>query len=221
VIISQALGYYPQPNTSAFNRAYEVIQDKLIIFNQLGRADLEEVLEFFEYATKRDGATYCILDSLMKTNIDIDGEKSRVNDMITKIIDSTVKTNAHYIIIAHCTKGNDEKWEEMPSIDKVKGIQEITANAHNVIMVWQNKPKMGTIDNLISNHRYSEVEEIRAKRGDTVLKVTKNRNGQQLGQIHAWFDIDSYRFRPAYDRSLDTPYINEEDDSAHNGSVPV
>ena len=212
VIITQALGYHPQPDSEAFNKAYDVIQDKLIIFNVMGRADLDEVLEFFEFSQKKDGARHCILDSLMRTSVDIDGDKAKVNEMALKIINSTTRTQAHYHIVAHCVKGDDEKWEFMPTMASVKGIQELTANAHNVIVVWRNKATEASIEGTINKGQPYEAIKKRMDKGDTIVKIVKNRNGKRLGQLTCWFDASSNRFRPDYDISLDKPYliINED-----------
>jgi twinkle protein len=214
-IITQALGYFPESDSREFDEAFSIIENNLFIYNQVGRTDIDEALEFFEYASKRDGADHCILDSLMRTNIDIDGDKAKVNEIILKIIESTNKVGAHYHIVAHAVKGDDEDYASIPSLASIKGVQEIGANAHNVIAVWRNKPKENAIEGILSKNQPSSAAEAERKyrdKGDTIIKICKNRNGKRYGQIPAWFDPHSSRFRPEPDKAIDRPYFSLETD---------
>ena len=210
-MIKQALGYFPEADQRDwFDWAFDRISSKLHVYSELGRTPISEVLDFFEYCSKRHGVNHCILDSLMKTDIDIDGDKAEVAKMITSVIDSTNKSSAHYHIVAHAAKGNDEDWSEMPTLSKVKGIQEVTANAHNVIAVWRCKPKEAAIANAIAKNQLEEAAKKYAERGDTIFKICKNRNGGQLGQIHGWFSKKSDRFRPLPEPERKPNYIPED-----------
>jgi twinkle protein len=211
-IIKQGLGYHPDIHSRAYKEAYDLIQDKLVIFNELGNTTVDEVLEFFEYSVKKDGVHHCILDSLTCTDIDLDGDRKNVNKMIQKIIDSTNRSGAHYHIVAHPVKGNDEDYKEMPHVYSIKGIQEIVARAYNVIIVWRNKARDGSIENLINNKKQpDEAQKLKERVGDTIIKVAKNRNGKTLGQIHSWFNMDNDRFRPQYGSYSDRVYFVPED----------
>ena len=207
VIIKIALGEFPKVGSKAYNTAYEIIADRLIIYNVLGIAELEDVLEFFEYASKKDGAKHCALDSLMQTDIDIDGDKATVNAASKKIIESITRVGAHYHIVAHSTKGDDENWKEIPKIASVKGIQEITARAHNVIICWRNKVKEASIEASYSKNQPEEARRKEIEQPDSIIKIAKNRNGKFLGQIKCWFNWKSDRFRPQHELSSDRPYL--------------
>jgi twinkle protein len=210
-IITQALGYFPDPSSKEYAQAFDVINDRLIIFNELGIASLDEVLEFFEYASKKDGVRHCVLDSLMCTDIDIDGDKAAVNQMCKKVIQSTNRVGAHYHIVAHCVKADDESWDTLPTMSSIKGVQEITARAHNVIIVWRNKVKENSIEGLRAKGSVTEMQRKQIEQPDTVIKVCKNRNGKKLGQIKAWFNMDNSRFRADFDESFDRAYVETED----------
>jgi twinkle protein len=210
-MLTQALGYFPDADSKVFDEVYSVIEKRLFIYNQLGTTDIDEALEFFEYSSRKDGVAHCILDSIMRTNIDIDGDKSKVNEMILKIIQSTNRVGAHYHIVAHSTKGDDEDYAEIPGMYSVKGIQELVGNAHNVIAVWRNKPKENSIEGSIAKGQIDEAERKRREKGDTIIKICKNRNGSQYGQIEAWFNPHCSRWRPEYDERCDAPYFGQED----------
>jgi twinkle protein len=177
----------------------------------LGIEKLSNVLEFFEYASKKDGAKHCILDSIMCTDVDVDSDKATVNNMMKTIIESLARSGSHYHIVAHCTKGNDEDYKEIPRVNTVKGIQEITARAHNVIFVWRNKPKEASIEGSLHKNQPEEARRKEREIPDTIIKVAKNRNGKVLGQIKAWFSFYSDRFRPEYEGTSDRPYYVCED----------
>lgn len=215
-MLTQAIGLFPETDSALFNRAYEIISERLIIFNELGTAPIDEILEFFEYAVKKDGVKHCILDSLMCTDVDIDGDKEKVNDMVRKVIASLNSTGAHYNIVAHPVKGDDEDWATIPKMKDIKGIQEIAGKAHNVLIVWRNKVKVGSIDS-IRNQYATDIDrkkaDIRAKQiqqPDAIIKVAKNRYGKKVGQIKVWFDIHSSRFRPGPEKSCDGAYIEAD-----------
>lgn len=210
-MIRQALGYFPDVESAAYNAAFEVIADKLIIYNELGITPLDEVLEFFEFASKKDGAKHCVLDSLMCTDLDVDGDRKEVNLMLKKIIQLTTRVGSHIHIVAHCVKGDDESWDGLPKLKDVKGIQEITARAHNVFIVWRNKVKENSIEGSRSKNQHSEVERKEIEQADTIIKVAKNRNGKKLGQIAVWFNMANDRYRPVPRESDDIPYLEVED----------
>lgn len=210
-MIRQALGYFPEVNSDAYNAAFDVIADKLIIFNELGVTPLDEVLEFFEFASKKDGAKHCVLDSLMCTDLDVDGDRKEVNLMLKRIIQLTTRIGAHVHIVAHCVKGDDESWDGLPKVKDVKGIQEITARSHNVIIVWRNKVKENSIEGSRSKGQHGEVEKKQIEQADTIIKVAKNRNGKKLGQYQAWFNMANDRYRPVPRESDDRAYLEVED----------
>lgn len=210
-LITQALGFFPEPDSKAYNAAFDILADRLIIFNELGMAPLDDVLEFFEFASKKDGVKHCVLDSLMCTDLDVEGDRKEVNLMLKKIIQLTTRVGSHIHIVAHCVKGDDESWDGLPKLKDVKGMQEITARAHNVFIVWRNKVKENSIEGSRSKNQESEVERKEIEQADTILKVAKNRNGKKLGQIKCWYDMDSDRYRPVPRASDDRPYIEVED----------
>lgn len=205
-MLTQACGFFLTTRES-FDDVYARIADNIFLYDCLGSAPLASLLEFFEYSISRHGVNEVILDSLMRTDIDIDGERSRVAQMFQSIIDSCGRTGAHYHIVAHATKGSDIKFEEIPSMNSVKGIQEVVANVHNVIVCWQNKIKHGTIEGLIRKGATDQAFERDREWGDSRFVICKNRTGQVLGKIEAWFNSKNYRFREQFDQDSDIPYI--------------
>lgn len=207
-LINQAIGLWPgEKEKEIRDYAYHILKQRLNIFSLVGRAELKEVTDFFSYCVKRHGASHCVLDSIMRTDIDVDGDKERVNKMIQGLAEESSKTDAHFHIVAHAAKGDDEKWEEMPSMSKVKGIQEITANAFNVLFAWRNKPTENQIAGLVAKGQFEEASRIRRDKPETIIKIVKNRRGKMLGQIPMWFDPVSNRFRNHYEKEKHPSYI--------------
>lgn len=210
-IIQQTIGMFPdhasETSMKLFDWCYSILEKKLFIFNEIGKAKLEEVLDFFDYYTRRKGVNHRVLDSIMMTDVDIDGDKVRVNDMIQKILDSNNKSKSHCHIVAHCVKGDDDTYDGIPSIKSVKGIQELTAKAHNVIFTWRNKAKEKGIAGSVSKGQAEEAERKAKEKGDTIFIIAKDRNGKTYGQVNAWFDKPSNRFRPTWERERIPHYI--------------
>ena len=66
--------------------------------------------------------------------------QKRLMDSLTDFVD---KYDVHVFLVAHSRK-KDSEGERAGKMD-VKGISEITDNAHNVISIWRNKDKEETI----------------------------------------------------------------------------
>jgi twinkle protein len=225
-ILTQAIGIFPDYDSKIFEKAYKILDDHLIVFNELGLSPLDEVLEFFEFAVKKDGVKHCILDSIMCTDIDVDGAKELVNEKMKQIIQSLNNTKAHYHIVAHCTKGDDEDFGTIPKMKDIKGIQEITARAHNVIIVWRNKIKEASLEKTIhqrgqdSDFKIAEMQQKQRDQFDAILKVVKNRKGKKLGQVRMWFDQDTNRYRPCPEVTGDIPYFGADINTENQDSRP-
>jgi twinkle protein len=225
-MLTQALGKFPELDTKEFEKAYKILDEHLIVFNELGISPLDEILEFFEFAVKKDGVKHCILDSMMCTDIDVDGDKAQVNEKIKQIIQSLNTTKAHYHIVAHCTKGDDEDFGTIPKLRDIKGIQEIAARAHNVIIVWRNKIKEGSLEKTIhdrnhdSDFKVTEIERKQRDQFDAIIKVAKNRNGKSCGQIRVWFDQDTDRYRPCPEITGDIAYLDSVTESQDKDNRP-
>lgn len=205
-LITQACGFFIE-NKATFNAIYDRIADNIFIYDCIGNAKMADLINFFEYSIARHGVTEVILDSLMKTDIDIDGDKSSVAHLFDTLIDSCKKMQAHHHIVAHPTKGDDTDFTKIPSMNSVKGIQELTANVDNVLVVWRNKIKQGTIEGMMRKGSHEAAMKRDREWGDSRIIIAKNRIGQDLGKIEAWFNTSNYRFREEFEQDTDQPYI--------------
>ena len=99
--------------------------------------------------------------------------QKKTMDMLTEFVD---KYDVHVFLVAHSRK-KDGEGERAGKMD-VKGISEITDNAHNVLSIWRNKNKEETINTLRqSQNPNDKIKEIEVERSvhDAVFSVEKQR----------------------------------------------
>lgn len=167
----------------------------LLIYERVGKAGVDSLLEVFEYARAKYGCDQFIIDSLMRLGIasdDYNGQEKAV----FRIIDWTIANNVHVHLVAHSRKG--EKGAGAPETEDIKGASEIGSNAFNIISVWRNRDHEARIKNATSDEERRELEE----KPGVQMNVAKQRNGDFEGKIGLWFDQESYRYHSSYDRGM-------------------
>lgn len=165
--------------TEAYIRAvHEWFGDRLWLFDVVGNAKADRILEVFAYARKRYGITTFVIDSLMKCGIpddDYRGQKA----FVESLCDFKNQYNCHVHLVAHSRKGEGET--NAPGKMDVKGSGTITDLADNVFSVWRNKAKE---DSPTPN----------TAEPDAKLKCSKQRNGEWEGTAALWFDRASWQY---------------------------
>lgn len=157
---------------------HEWYADKLWVFDVVGTAKVDHLLEVFAYARRRYGIELFVIDSLLKCGLaesDYDGQKL----FVERLCDFK---NAHDCIVwlvAHARKQEDEG-KPTGKMD-VRGAGAITDLVDTVLTVWRNKAK-------------EERPEEYAKKPDGLLICDKNRNGEWEGRQALWFDRNSFQF---------------------------
>lgn len=136
-MIRQALGK-GAPNRGEIEAALSWLDGKLWIFDLLGTATIDRLLEVFRYAYRRYGVQQFVIDSLLKCGIDSD-DYTKQKAFLDHLNDFANSTNAHVHLIAHSRK--DENEFSPPGKLDVKGSGDITDLASNVWSVWRNKVK--------------------------------------------------------------------------------
>lgn len=196
-MITQAMGYFPHiAEKETFDEAYAIMGERVHIYNVKGKAKAEDLQEFFEFCIHRHNCEEIVLDSLMRTDLDIQGtDKSATYDKFMKFVDSSQSSGAHFHIVAHPSKGDDTKFDSIPTQYSVKGIGELVDNAFNVITVWRNKVKDASLEILERKNQPMQIAHTKTQYEDTRMIIQKNRNGQMLGSNDLWFDPTCYRWR--------------------------
>jgi len=169
-----------RPTPAYIDKVGQWLLDKAWIFNVVGSAALDRLLQVFLYANKRYGARHFVIDSLMMTDVPEDGVGSMTaqKEAIRKICDFARRNGCHVHLIAHPRKGRDETGS--PGKMDVAGSSKITDGADNVFTVWSK--------------RKDEAEEA-TDEPDALLELQKQRNGEvQHFKLWLWFNREAQQF---------------------------
>jgi twinkle protein len=136
--------------------------DRMWIFNLLGNASIDRLLEVFRYGAKRYGITQFVIDSLMMTDVPEDGPGafSAQKEAVQKIATFAKRHGVHVHLIAHPRKASDES--RAPGKLDVSGSSRITDAADNVFAVWSARKEDTDDDD---------------GKPDALLELHKQRNG--------------------------------------------
>lgn len=181
-----------QPNEEYIRRVMAWMSEKLWIYDHVGTVDRKRVLEVFEYAYRRYGVTYFVVDSLMKCRINGDDYNSQ--DLFVDDLDTfSQRLQVHTTLVAHARKGISET--AVPTNDEVKGSGGITDKAWNVLSIWRNKAKEIASQKLANGLQLTRDEEKAIVESDAIWSVDKQREGDGwIGQVGLGFDPDSQQF---------------------------
>lgn len=187
-MVRQAAGI-GTPSHAYADAILDAMRGNLWIYDQLGNADIMEMLSAFKYAAKRYGVKHFIVDSLAKLGIgeeDYDGQKQAIN----ALTNFAQEMDVHVHLVAHPRKGADE--DRPPNKMDVRGGASLTDMADNVITVWRNKPKEREAEKL---EKEPAMETKHQDEGDVRLIVSKQRGGTAWeGTIALWFDRASFQY---------------------------
>lgn len=193
-----------------FDQYMDEVGERLLIYDYMGTAPIKDVIDFAEYAANVAGAHHFILDSVAKTDLNIE-DHSEANKFMAKVTGSMFTTGAHYHLVAHSRKGDSRDIKCIPNIDHIKGSSCFGVEAFNVATIWRNIRKEEWLDRAIQKGDDEKIQEYRAW-PDSKLVISKQKNSTKLGEYDLWFNHENYRFRR--DRSSeDVPYFgpNQED----------
>ena len=175
---------------------------KLWLFDLVGTAKSDRLLEVFKYAHKRYGITYFVIDSLAKCGIAEDDYRAQ-KQFIEDLCDFKNTTDCHVTLVTHSRKGDSE---DTPSNKMdVKGTGAITDLADTLLTLWRNKPKERALqeDDFENDEKRNECICL----PDAQLIVGKQRNGDWEGKANLWFDPKTHQYKPEVGASVRS-YIN-------------
>jgi twinkle protein len=127
-----------RPSDDYIRAIHDWYEDKLWIFDLVGTAKKERLLEVFKYARQRYGVDVFVIDSFMKCGIAEDEYNSQ-KLFIEELCDFKNEHNCQVHLVVHPRKGVDES--KIPGKLDMKGSGSITDLADNCFTVWRNKPK--------------------------------------------------------------------------------
>lgn len=183
-----------EPAIEFIRRFHRWTDDKLWIYNHLGRVAAARILALALYVRREMKIDHLVIDSLMKCGIGVDdltGQKDFVDALSTTARD----TGLHIHLVCHMRKGENEK--AAPDKFSVKGAGEIADMPDNVLIVWKNLRK---IDDLLQAER-EQNDELRAalmkqlrEKPDAFVRVAGQRHHPWEGSFAFWFEKDSQQF---------------------------
>lgn len=182
------------PPKGEIEAAFNFYDDRLWLFGLTGTAKAERLLEIFEYARKRYGIKFFIIDSLMKCGIgddDYNGQKAFVD----AVCDFKNKTGSHVILVTHSRKGDSE--EKPTGKMDVKGSGSITDLTDNLFIIWRNKAREKAIQKAQLNETLTDKDQTAMASPGSMLMLEKQRNGEGWeGGIPLYLDENSHQFLP-------------------------
>ena len=178
-MVKQASGL-DRPTSAYLDAIGEWMHDRIWVFNLVGSAGIDRLLDVFEYANKRYGVRHFVIDSLMMTDVPEDGPGSisEQKKAIQKLCNFAKRNGCHIHLVAHPRKGKDESG--VPGKMDVGGAGKITDGADNVFSVW--------------SARRDESDPI-TDDPDAKLELQKQRNGDvQHKTLALWFVRSAQQF---------------------------
>jgi twinkle protein len=173
---------FPSPHN--LNRFNGWTDNRLWIFDHLGRMSPALMISVCRYFAQELGGQHAFIDSMMMvcaSEEHLDEQKQFATD----IVRVAQETGLHLHLVAHCRKPLDES--KPPTKYDVRGSAAITDQAHNVVTVWANKGKAAKLE--------KDANDITALADvDAVVSVEKQRSGSWEGKAGFWFDSASLRF---------------------------
>jgi twinkle protein len=189
--LSKQIAGLDRPTPQFLDHIGEWLQDRCWIFNTLGVASLDRLLEVFRYAASRYGVKHFVVDSLMMTDVPEDGPGSMTaqKQAMRKLCSFAQECEAHVHLVAHPRKARDES--AAPGKMDVSGSGHITNGADNVMSVWS------------ANKEEGEDPESH----DATLMIVKDREGDAGSRtIFLYFDRKAQQYTTDAHRRA-RPYI--------------
>lgn len=174
-----------RPSKPFLRHVGDWLQDRAWVFDTVGAASIDRLLEVFRYGARRYGIKHFVIDSLMTTDVPEDGPGAMTaqKTAMRKIVAFSHETNSHVHLVAHPRKGQTE--EKAPGKLDVAGSGHITNGADNVFVVWSARKEAGHEDD----------------KPDASLELAKDRNGDAGHRtIFLFFCREAQQYTPDRNR---------------------
>jgi twinkle protein len=182
-------GASEQPSGAYVRHIAHWFHDKLWVFDAIGSAKGDQILEVFAYAARRYRVKFFLIDNLAKCGFaedDYSGQKQFVD----RLTDFAKAYDVHVALVHHMRKGESED-KPGGKLD-AKGSGGITDMADTCAVWWRNKPKEKAMK--AARLKDSEPDETISGKPDGMLLFDKQRNGEEEPTFALWFDKPSMQF---------------------------
>ncbi|HAT1781230.1 TPA: toprim domain-containing protein [Legionella pneumophila] len=180
-----------EPSKEYIQAIHEWYGDKLWLFDLVGTAKSQRLLDVFLYARQRYGIDVFVIDSLMKLDIAEDDYKSQ-KAFMEKLCDFKNQHNCHIHIVIHPRKGANELLP--PGKLDNKGTGAISDLADNCFTIWRNKEKENLKQIQSSGVELTAKELKKLNHSDCLWCCDKQRNGDWEGKFGFWFHAGSLQY---------------------------
>jgi twinkle protein len=141
-MMRQSIGQQKPVDDVEFEKALDWLDEYFLIYDCIGTAVADEMLECFAYAVKKYGVFHCVVDSLMKCDVNEEDNESQ-KDFMNKLSAFAKKYHVHVHLVAHSKKPDAKHPEERfyPNAYQVRGSAHIVDLADNLVCMYRNKQK--------------------------------------------------------------------------------
>jgi twinkle protein len=195
-----------EPSIPYIRAVHDWFADKLWIFDVLGNAKRERMLEVFRYCKRRYGVTVFVVDSLLKCGIaekDYDTQKL----FAEQLADFKNETESTLFLVTHSRK-SDSEYNPSDKMD-IKGSGSIADLVDTILHAFRNKK---------IEQQQAAGEELQAP--NVMLECQKQRNGDWEEKAMLWFDKNSYRYREAFGKPI-VPYVSFSTAQTEGESIEI
>ncbi|KTD21997.1 bifunctional DNA primase/helicase [Legionella israelensis] len=180
-----------EPSKEYIQAIHEWYEDKLWLFDLVGTAKSQRLLDVFLYARQRYGIDVFVIDSLMKLDIAEDDYKSQ-KAFMEQLCDFKNQHNCHIHIVIHPRKGANELLP--PGKLDNKGTGAISDLADNCFTIWRNKEKENLKQIQSTGVELTAKELKKLNQSDCLWRCDKQRNGDWEGRFGFWFHTGSLQY---------------------------
>jgi twinkle protein len=210
----QAAGL-PLPSQPFVQAIHDWYAGRLWVFDLVGTAKADRILEVFSYARHRYGIGLFIIDNLAKCGFqedDYNGQKAFVD----RLTDFAKEHDCHVLLVAHMRKRDDER--RIAGKLDIKGSGALTDMADTVLIVWRNKGKEDDIRK--AEQRGQEPPEELFAKPDAIVRCEKQRNGEDEPFAPLWFCRQSHQFLDG-PRHRPRKYVNFTYSTSQRAQAPT
>lgn len=168
------------------------------LFDVVGTAKLDRLLEVFAYAARRYGIGHFVIDSLMMIDVPVDGPGalSAQRKAVQRITAFAKQYMVHVHLVAHPRKGDESK---RSTKTEIAGSGDIVNAADNIFSMWRRKKEKAPADP--SDPKCVEEWEKERLLPDAELVLFKQRReGVQDYTLQLWFDEGNMQYRTSQRR---------------------
>lgn len=188
--LTRQAGALAEPTPEYIQAIHDWYNDKLWLFDLVGTAKSDRLLDVFLYARQRYGIDMFVIDSLMKLDIAEDDYKAQ-KALIERLCDFKNQHECHIHIVVHPRKPPDES--RPPGKLDNKGTGAISDLADNCFSVWRNKEKE-RLKQMQKSTALNAKELKKLAESDCLWGCDKQRNGDWEGRFGFWFDPASLQY---------------------------